>query len=308
MTNEQTLRELAVKTDTTLAELDFERAKYVNYAYSEKRTSERYSKRPDTAYNRIQIQESLERLAKLNEKIAEYDVKIKPLNDIYMEHGWARYYYVPAGHVHNRYCSTLRVTTTVYWLPEYADMPVDELIEKAGDRACTVCFPDAPVDKPTTLEVYTQVQDAKAKRANELAEKRAKAYAEAIKDVDGEVVFKSMRAANTIAGRDISSIVYFYGYVPEFYLLGVREKNNISKEEHFKRWDNSGEITRLNRDIAETIALMEANGGDDAMEKAMKRFEKEVNSELKRGHIFPEDFNLEVFKDAGMTPTFKVFK
>lgn len=308
MTNEQNLRELAVKTDTELAELDFERAKYVNYAYSAKRTSERYSKRPDTPYNRIQVQESLERLAKLNEKIAEYDVKIKPLNDIYMEHGWARYYYVPAGHVHNYYCSTLRATTTVYWLPEYADMPVDELIEKAGDRACTVCFPDAPVDKPTTLEVYTQVQDAKAKRANELAEKRAKAYAEAIKDIDGEVIFKSMRAANTIVGRDISSIVYFYGYVPEFHFAGTVTKNDTTMEKHFERWDNSGEITRLNRDIAETIALMEANGGDDAMEKAMKRFEKEVNAELKRGNIFPEGFNLDVFKDAGMTPTFKVFK
>ena len=155
------------------------------------------------------------------------------------------------------------------------------------------------------------LRELAVKTDTELAEldfERAEAYAEAIKDVDGEVVFKSMRFANAIVGRDISNIVYFYGYIPEFYLNYVREKNNISKEEHFKRWDNSSETSRLNRDIKETIALMEANGGEDALEEAMKRFEKEVNSKLKWGHIFPEDFNLEVFKDAGMTPTFKVFK
>lgn len=304
----QALRKLAIATDTVLGEMAHETNKLEARAVSERRVIERYSKRPANLNNREYLDRATETLKNINIKIAELAEKMKPLEEIYMEHQWERYYFVPGGHVHDCYCSTWRSTTAVYWLTEHAGMPVAELIEKAGDRACTVCFPDAPVDKPTTLEVYTKDLEAKDARRAELEEKRAKAYAEAIKDENGEVVFKSMRAANTSAGRNIQSIVYFYAYVPQFIMnpaTGAKEDNPTSPEEHFARWDQHNEIAKLNREIIETIDLMELNGGDDAMEKAMKRFEKEVNANLKQGFSFPEDFNLDVFRNAGMVPSFK---
>lgn len=304
----QAVRQLAIATDTVLGEMAHETNKLEARVASEQRMIERYSKRPSNPYNREYISRATETLKNLNIKIAELAEKMKPLEEIYMEHQWERYYFVPGGHVHDCYCSTWRSTTAVYWLTEHAGMPVAELIEKAGDRACTVCFPDAPVDKPTSLEVYTRDLEAKNARRVELEEKRAKAYAEAIKDENGEVAFKSMRAANTFAGRNIQNIVYFYAYVPQFIVNpyeGTKEDNTTPPEEHFARWDRSKEIAKLNREIIETIDLMELNNGEDAMEKAMKRFEKEVNANLKDGFLFPEDFNLDVFRNAGLVPSFK---
>ncbi len=73
--------------------------------------------------------------------------------------GWTRYYMVQNGngHVHPNTdvtCSRTRETSH-YWLTEQSGMSAAELVELAGETACTNCFPDAPVNvlnRPTRLE------------------------------------------------------------------------------------------------------------------------------------------------------------
>jgi hypothetical protein len=59
------------------------------------------------------------------------------------------------GHVHSgRDCSTCRATTLFNWRTELSGAPESEIVEKAGERACTVCYPSAPVEtrsRPTQL-------------------------------------------------------------------------------------------------------------------------------------------------------------
>jgi hypothetical protein len=109
---------------------------------------------------------------------------------------WARYYLVDntGGHVHRSTgCSTCFPTTRFYWLTEHSGITAEELVELAGEEACTVCFPDAPVSalsRPSLLT--TPEREAKAREREERATKSAqlaiKREANAITNPDGSVI------------------------------------------------------------------------------------------------------------------------
>lgn len=98
---------------------------------------------------------------------------------------WPRYWLVDSvnGHVHRNthsgYCSrTWR--TEYYWLTAYSGVSEDEMIRIAGDRVCTNCYPDAPVEarnRPSELRTTTELarEQAAAQRRERAAEKAAKA-------------------------------------------------------------------------------------------------------------------------------------
>lgn len=103
--------------------------------------------------------------------------------------GWTRAY--KAGHVHSSTnCSTchkMGQRTELYWVTELSGMTTDEIAELAGEAACTVCYPNAPVNRPT--EIFTPAERAtaaeRAEKAAKLAAKKADADAKSITDVDG---------------------------------------------------------------------------------------------------------------------------
>lgn len=102
--------------------------------------------------------------------------------------GWNRAFLVTnkGGHVHrDMNCSTCRPTTQYHWVTELSDHTEEEIVGEALDRACTVCFPSAPVEllsRPTRIfspEERTQ-QEARGQRATAAAEKEAKKIASAL--------------------------------------------------------------------------------------------------------------------------------
>jgi hypothetical protein len=125
--------------------------------------------------------EELEKLKLVS--VAEV-TKLTGLNRQYT--GWNRYYLVVAsnGHVHSStHCSSCFVTTQFMWLTELSGKSHEELVEMAGERACTVCFPEAPVDvtkRPSMLKYDVEAREAKAKRDAELEAKRADKLAKAL--------------------------------------------------------------------------------------------------------------------------------
>lgn len=87
--------------------------------------------------------------------------------------GWFRYFLVnnSNGHVHRGMdCTTCYWDTRYSWLIDLADCDENAMIEEWGEKACTVCFPTAPVNpfynRPSR-------RDREAVEARE-AEKRAK--------------------------------------------------------------------------------------------------------------------------------------
>jgi hypothetical protein len=93
--------------------------------------------------------------------------------------GWTRYWIVANGngHVHSTMgCQTCFPTTEFHWLAELSGTSRTDLVELAGERACTVCFPIAPVatrEQPT--RIFTPTELERANRRAVLDAKKAEA-------------------------------------------------------------------------------------------------------------------------------------
>lgn len=110
--------------------------------------------------------------------------EMEPLNAEFARRGgWTRAFIVAGGHVHSsQACSTCHkgaLPTRFGWLTEFSGKTQAEVVEAAGSRACTVCYPDAPVDAPAGRLFHAdevaaqQARDERASKAAAKAEKRA---------------------------------------------------------------------------------------------------------------------------------------
>jgi hypothetical protein len=151
--------------------------------------------------------------------IAESD----PLQAEYIRRGtWTRAYLVTntGGHVHSSmYCASCFPSTQFAWLPEVSGDAESEIVERAGEAACTVCYPSAPVDvlkRKSTFEAPDR-KAARIEREAKAAARAAKAAATGITDVDGSPlrgrygVIKAERTAQTEAVNEIADHT-LYGY------------------------------------------------------------------------------------------------
>lgn len=118
---------------------------------------------------------------------AVIDEEIAELSACYRDFYWNRAFLVKAsnGHVHkSQGCSTCFLRTEFAWLPQLSGADEDEIVEAAGETACTVCYPSAPAEvlnRPTTIVTAdkTAKEAARAEREAKKAERDAKRLAKA---------------------------------------------------------------------------------------------------------------------------------
>lgn len=114
--------------------------------------------------------------------------------------GWARAFLVcnTNGHVHkDRNCSSCFPQTRYAWMTEFSGLDEAEIVDAAGERACTVCYPSAPVEvlsKPTRMFTPDE-KKAQAARAEREAKRAAKEAAKVVDPATGKVLFNTERAA-----------------------------------------------------------------------------------------------------------------
>lgn len=103
--------------------------------------------------------------------------------------GWTRAFLVVGngqGHVHSSMgCSTCRPTTQFHWVTEFSDKSEDQIVEAAGERACTVCFSSAPtamLNRPTRIfsPEEREQQAAREQRASAADERKRKQIEKAL--------------------------------------------------------------------------------------------------------------------------------
>ncbi|WP_054565962.1 hypothetical protein [Frankia sp. R43] len=125
----------------------------------------------------------------------------RAIDDQYRRDPWTRYWVVPGGHVHSSTaCHTCYPTTQKVFLPALSGKARREVVELAGERACTVCFPEAPVEvrrRPTQIKTDEERAEEAARTAREDAAKarRAKAEASAITTPAGEPLLEEPRGS-----------------------------------------------------------------------------------------------------------------
>lgn len=157
-----------------------------------------------------QSESSKQRFYKLSAAtIAEYEAEIAKQEAIAAEEqlaqlpgltefrtrgGWTRAFLVTnaGGHLHRSTgCSTCYPSTQFVWLTELSGKPETEIVELAGERACTICYPTAPVDvlqRASRLRPDVEAREERAKLDAEKAEKRAAKDAKALTHPDGSEI------------------------------------------------------------------------------------------------------------------------
>src|SRR5699024_1549600 len=82
--------------------------------------------------------------------------------------GWNRAFLVAGanGHVHSSTsCSTCRDSTQYAWMTDYSGADEDAIVADAGYRACTVCYPSAPVGDERSLPTKMLTDEEKQEAA-----------------------------------------------------------------------------------------------------------------------------------------------
>jgi hypothetical protein len=223
------------------------------------------------------------RITALKDEVGEIDAKLEdlraeaaPLAALAVAGKWTRFVLVPAGHLHKGFgCSTLRWTTQTGLMPEYSGADEAEIVALAGEAACTVCFPSAPVT-PSMLPIHVKSREEKAALAAEKAEKKVVALAAQI--VVGRKVYKTQRGAENQISWEIESVVS-RRYMP------------AADADHRARLDEmAAEDLAAARKIADAIA--ETVEGYSADEILAKKFATKVKEYRRNGWEIPADASL----------------
>jgi hypothetical protein len=194
-----TIRQIAPVVDAALAELWFAEAKAMAVVAGIEKSMRRLS---EGAYRTARE----EALVKAMDELDAIRDEIRPLAAIAKTGAWTRFVLVPGGHLHRGfYCSTLRTTTTTGLMPEYSGADEAEVVDLAGEVACTVCFPSAPVDRPTRIPSLVAEREAREAAAAEKAAQKAAAKAAQI--TVGRQVYKTQRAAENAISWEMENVV-----------------------------------------------------------------------------------------------------
>jgi len=239
--------------DTELVRLYGEYGKVQARQQAVQKGLERHADDDPTGYWGETIGRLAEEAGRLEAQAVELREKIRPLTDEFQRRGgWTRAFLVTNanGHVHNTTaCNTCFATTQFAWLPEFAGHDEAEIVEAAGETACTVCFPTAPVDvlrRKTTIELPER-RAARLERERKAAEKAAKAAATGITNPDGTPlrgqwgVLKTERAA-WIQIVDNLVMARHYGYFKNCMDEKLAENDRIVKALVFKTGQTEEEV------------------------------------------------------------------
>ncbi|WVX88037.1 hypothetical protein SEA_TFORTROY_49 [Arthrobacter phage TforTroy] len=199
-TTKEALRQIAATTDNALLPLWATEDELLSAIRETRKVATDVAR-----YGAAAVERAEKRIASLEIKLEVVRAELAPLAAIAKAGSWTRFVLVPGGHVHRPTCSTLYFTTQRYVLPDYSGADEAELVEAAGEAACTVCFPSAPVDRPSTIPALVKAREEREAEAAAKVEKKVAAQAAAISW--GKETFKTLRAAENAIGWEIESVV-----------------------------------------------------------------------------------------------------
>lgn len=267
MNTKEALRKIAQTTDEALLPL------YAAEADLMAAVAETTKVVTDSRYGVLAQKRAEKRLASLEVKLEVVRAELAPLAEIAAAGKWTRFVLVPGGHLHRPACSTLYFTTQRFVLPEYSGADEAEIVEIAGEAACTVCFPSAPVDRPTRIPVLVEEREAREAEKAARAAKKLAAQAEAIPY--GKSAFKTLRAAENAVGWEIESLV-------------SRRYMNAADDSHRDHLNNLAA-----QDLAEAKRIVEAieaaRPGYDGAALLAKKFSTKVKEYRRNGWEIPAD-------------------
>lgn len=227
-------------------------------------------------YARI-VANSKAEVADADERIATLRQESAPFEDEFDRRGgWPRAFLVSGGHVHRSMsCSTCHPTTRFHWMTNYSGKTEDDIVGDAGERACTVCYPSAPVEtlgQPTKMFTpdETAAAEAREKRAAEKAAREIDRTNKAIAMPDGSDLRDEwghpVKTLVTAERNLVSSLAY--------YVVAV-EQGRTSYENQEWLDDHAAARERAIEAIAHKKGITKDAVLAEAREKAEKKVKRE---------------------------------
>lgn len=178
--------------------------------------------------------------------------------------GWTRSFLVSKGHAHSSTsCSSCYSTTEYYWLTELSGSDEAQIVELAGERACTVCYSSAPVAVlASRSHLFTPDEIAavavREVRAVELEAKRAAKAAKAITNPDGSPLRGRWGVIATERTAEIEAVDEIHNHLAYDYAIDVAVVERIIQALAAKRGTSATEQHTLIQVKAEKKAAKTA--------------------------------------------------
>ena len=161
---------------------------------------------------------ALDRVFKVRDMLTRIREQAAPLNAEFTRRGgWTRAFLVQnaGGHVHSSmHCSTCFPTTQFSWMTTYSGRAETAIVEDAGERACTVCYPSAPVSvlsRPTKMFGPDEIvaQQARDERSVAKVAREQTKIAKALTTDGSEFVVEYDRYISPLNGKERIHREYF---------------------------------------------------------------------------------------------------
>jgi hypothetical protein len=194
--------------------------------------------------------------------------------------GWTRAFLVSGGHLHNTMdcstCNRMGQMTRFAWMTQFSGSGEQEMVEAAGDRCCTVCFPSAPVNvlsRPSTLLTPDEEAAALARvaREEERTRKAAEKAAKAITNPDGSELREPRKY-----GQVVRTLVTAERELTDALLLAI-----VDDTPELSHWNREAAAVKVEwanilvTAIATKKGISEADVRAAALVKAQAKFKRE---------------------------------
>lgn len=208
---------------------------------------------------------------------------------------WNRAWLVTDGHAHStENCSSCHkgeFRTPLHWMTDYAGKTEKEIVDAAGERACTICYPSAPVSKglkapKSAMLTAEEIERARLREEEKArrAEKAAKAALNAITQPDGTPLRDEMGRDGKQEGSIVKTLRtarselkgecwYQYAWGDE----DGRHERNIQHLARAVAWKENGHQVGTEPTPEEIAAVIKP-----LREKAVKEVDKARREEAKR--------------------------
>jgi hypothetical protein len=224
-------------------------------------------------------------MSHLREELKELEVKALPFENEYVRRGgWTRVFLAQSidGHAHNgTECSTCHngeFRTQFAWLVRYSGQTEAEIVADAGWRACTTCYPTAPVADPDALptKMFTPDEEEAQRRREEREatriEKARQADIKGITTPEGKPldlggngfrdIAKTLRTAETQATDFIVSLLQEKRYAADptlawMYGPGITTEKRQAKHAHLAWWAIRAIAAKKGQTFEETFQVHE---------------------------------------------------
>jgi len=248
-----------------------------------------------TVLDGIELMEDLARLGRFivaeGNKLMALEAEALPYEAEYTRRGgWNRVFLATSsnGHAHKgTECSTCHhgeYRTGFAWLIQYSGKSEAEIVADAGERACTTCYPSAPVNAKGTKMFTPDEEEAAKARAEREAERARKAKAAADKSIttpEGDKLYEgksndSWTVCKTLRTAEIAATDALLDYLLDEWRVGQEDwaHYNARMPREQRQIENLRHAGLLIRSIAAKKGLSIQEVFETHEKKAQAKFRK----------------------------------